>query len=110
MGIWSLWRRMSCFLAYRGCMNNPPAPVSSETRVSTILFSFFVLHVMGMVMVADLFPKSAPSTEERVSVLNVEVEHLFKNPHRSSFSRITCLFLPYPCLPLDFVSWLWWYW
>src|SRR5271155_5066207 len=110
MGIRSLWRRMLCFLAYRGCMNNPPAPVSSKTWVSTILFSFFVLHVMGMVTVADLFPKSAISTEERVSVLNVEVEHLFKNPHRSSCSRTTCPSLLFPYLLLDFVSWLWWCW
>src|SRR5271155_747974 len=101
---------MSCFLAYRGCINNPPAPVSSKTLVSTILFSFFVLHVIGIVMVADLFPKSAISTEERVSVLNVEMERSFKNPHQSSCSQTTCPSLPFPYLLLDFVSWLWWCW
>src|SRR5271155_3773884 len=101
---------MSCFLAYWGCMNNPPAPVSSRTWVSTILFSFFVLHVTGMVTLNDLFPKSATSTEERVSVLNVEVEHSSKNPHRSSCSQTTCPFLPFPCLPLNSLSWPWWCW
>ena len=65
-------------------MNSPPAPVSSRTWVLTILFSLSVLHVMEIVRVNDLFPKSATSTEERVSVLNVEVEHSSKNPHWSS--------------------------
>src|SRR5277367_597203 len=95
---------MWCFSAYRGCMKSPPAPVSSRTEASTILFSFSVLHVMGMVIVNDLFPKSATSTEERVSVLNVEVERSPKNPHRSSYSQTTCPSLPSPYLPLSFVS------
>jgi len=104
IGIRSLWRRMWCFFAYRGCMKSPPAPVSSRTEVSTVLFSFSVLHVMGMVMVKDLFPKSATSTEERISVLNVEVERSPKNPHRSSCSRIVCPSPLSPCLPLNCVS------
>src|SRR5271168_3327648 len=94
---------MWCFLVYRGCMKSPPAPVSSRTGVSTILFYFSVLHVMGMVMVKDLFPKSATSTEERISVLNVKVERSPKNPHRSSCSQTTCPSPPSPCLPLNFV-------
>src|SRR5277367_2284567 len=93
--------RMWCSFAYRGCMKSPPAPVSSKTEVSTILFSFSVLHVMEMVILKDLFPKSATSTEERVSVLNVEVERSSKNPHRSSCSQTTCPFPLSPYLPLD---------
>src|SRR5271170_6151518 len=92
---------MWCFFAYWGCMKSPPALVSSRTEVSTILFSVSVLHVMGMVIVKDLFPKSATSTEERVSVLNVEVERSPKNPHRSSCSQTTCPSPPSPYLPLD---------
>src|SRR5271168_1384312 len=95
---------MWCSFAYRGCMKSPPAPVSSRTGVSTILFSFSVLHVMGMVIVKDLFPKSATSTEERVSVLNIEMERSLKNPHRSSYFQTTCPFPPFPYLPLDCVS------
>src|SRR5271168_4452904 len=94
---------MWCFSAYRGCMKSPPAPVSSRTEVSTVLFSFSVLHIMGMVMVKDLFPKSATSTEERISVLNVEVERSPKNPHRSSCSQTICPSPPSPCLLLDCV-------
>ena len=85
-------------------MNSPPAPVSSKTWVSTILFPFSVLHVMGMVTVNDLFSKSATSTEERVSVLNVEVERSSKNPHRSSCSQTACPFLLSSCLPLNSLS------
>src|SRR5271156_553607 len=95
---------MWCSFAYRGCMKSPPAPVSSRTEVLTILFSFSVLHVMGMVIVKDLFPKSATCTEERVCVLNVEVERSPKNPHRSSCSQTACPSPPSPCLPLSFVS------
>ena len=69
-----------------------------------ILFSFSVLHVMGMVILKDLFPKSATSTEERVSVLNVEVERLSKNPRRSSCFQTICPFPLFPSLPLDCVS------
>src|SRR5271156_6759938 len=95
---------MWCFSAYRGCMKSPPAPVSSRTEVSTVLFSFSVLHVMGMVMAKDLFPKSATSTEERISILNVEVERLPKNPHRSSCSQTTCPSPLSPYLLLNCVS------
>jgi hypothetical protein len=51
---------------------------------------------MGMVILNDLFPELATSTEERVSVLNVEVERSSKNPHRSSSFQTACPFLPYP--------------
>src|SRR5277367_3226010 len=95
---------MWCSFAYRGCMKSPPAPVSSRTEVSTVLFSFSVLHVMGMVIVKDLFPKLATSTEQRISVLNVEVERSPKNPHRSSCSQTTCPSPPSPCLLLNFGS------
>src|SRR5271168_2582823 len=95
---------MWCSFAYRRCMKSPPAPVSSRTGVSMILFSFSVLHVIGMVILKDLFPKSATSTEERVSVLNVEMERSLKNPHRSSCSQTTCPFHPSPYLPLGCVS------
>src|SRR5271156_323036 len=98
---------MWCSFAYRGCMKSPPAPVSSRTEVLTILFSFSVLHVMGMVIVKDLFPKSATSTEERVSVLNVEMERSPKNPHQSSYSQTTCPSPPSPYLLLNCVSSLW---
>src|SRR5271168_3566080 len=94
---------MWCFLAYRGCMKSPPAPVSSRTEVPTILFSFSVLHAMGMVMVKDLLPKSATSTEERVRVLNVEMECSPTNPHWSSCSQTTCPSPPSPCLLLNCV-------
>src|SRR5277367_4730399 len=85
-------------------MKSPPAPVLSRTEVSMILFSFSVLHIMGMVMVKDLFPKLATSTEERVSVLNIEVEHSPKNPHRSSYSQTTCPSPLFPCLLLGCIS------
>src|SRR5271168_3356941 len=95
---------MWCSFAYRGCMKSPPAPVSSRTEVSTVLFSFSVLHVMGMVIVKDLFPKLATSTEERISVLNVEVERSPKNPHQSSCSQTTCPAPLFPCLLLGCIS------
>src|SRR5271156_5297279 len=95
---------MWCSFAYRGCMKSPPAPVSSRTEVSTVWFSFSVLHIMGIVIVKDLFPKSATSTEERVSVLNVEVERSPKNHHRSSYSPTTCPSPPSPYLLPNCVS------
>ena len=82
-------------------MKNPPAPVSRRTDVSTILFSFSVLHVIGRVTVNDLFLLSATSTEERISVSNVGVEHLPKNLPHSSYSRTACPFPPSPYLPLS---------
>src|SRR5271156_230472 len=106
----SLWRRIPCFRAYLGCIKRPPAPVSRRTLVSTILFSFSVLQVIGIVMVNDLFRLSATSTDESVSVANVEVEHSPKNPRRSSYSQIVCLSLLSPFQLLGFVSWLELYW
>ena len=85
-------------------MKCPPALVSSRTGVSTILFSFSVLHVIGMVMVNDLFLLSATSTDESVSVANVEVEHSPKNPCHPSYFRIVCLFNLSPFQPLNSLS------
>ena len=61
-------------------------------------------------MVNDLFRLSATSTDESVSVANVEVEHSPKNPCHSSYSQTVYPSLPSPFQPLGFVSWLELYW
>ena len=84
IGHHNLWRITSCFFAYSWFINIPSAPVSRRMFVSTILFPFSVLFLMGKLTVNDVFPIFTTSTEERmverVSKPNIEVGCFAKNP------------------------------
>ena len=61
-------------------MNIPFAPESRRMRASMILFSFVVLHVMGVLMNIDCFPISATNTVEIVSDADIGTDCSPKNP------------------------------
>ena len=85
-------------------MKIPPAPESRSALVSTVLFPFVVLHVIGREMCIDWGPIRATSTEEIVSDPYVGVGRSPKNPHLPSFRQTLSSCLPHPYPPPHFVS------
>ena len=65
IGHCNFWRIILCLFTYFWFINIPPAPVSRRMFVSMILFPISVLLLMGRLIVNNVFPIFATSTEDK---------------------------------------------